>query len=237
MANFHTENIASILNKFDSNMEQGLSTEAYANARARYGANKFGPEEKVFPIQAFLGSLLTWRIIVLFLATVILVVSLINGSDGVTLYATGVVGAALILHIASTGMTVYRIRSRDADMNGRMVHSISVIRQGKLEQCLPEDIVPGDLLSLNAGDYVPADARIIESEGLMTDESSLFGTEVPVDKTSADLPEAALPPEKQKNMAFGGTYIVAGHGYAIVVKTGTQLEIWKQHQDTPWKEV
>ncbi len=231
MANFHTENIASILNKFDSNMEQGLSAEAYANARTRYGVNKFGPREKVFPIQAFLGSLLTWRIIILLLATVILSVSLIRGSGSVTLHATGVVGAALIIHIASTYMTVYRIHSRDADINRFMVHSIGVIRQGKLEQCAPEDIVPGDLLSLNAGDYVPADARIIESEGLMADESAIFGTEVPVDKTSADLSEAALPPEKQNNMAFGGTYIVAGHGSAIVVKTGTQLEIWKQRQD------
>lgn len=212
-------------------MEQGLSAEAYANAKARYGVNKFGQEENVFRIQAFLESLLTWRIIVLCLATLILSVSVINGVGGVTLHATGVVGAALVIHVLSACMTVYRIRSRDADVNRRMVHSIRVIRQGKLEQSTPEDIVPGDLLSLNAGDYVPADARIIESEGLMTDESAIFGTEVPVDKTSVDISDAALPPEKQKNMAFGGTYIVAGHGSAIVVKTGTQLEIWKQRQD------
>ena len=80
-----------------------------------------------------------------------------------------------------------------------MVHSIKVIRQGKLEKCAPEDIVPGDLLSFTAGDYVPADARIIESEGLTIDESGLFGTEVPVEKTSVDIPDPALPPEKQRN--------------------------------------
>ena len=232
MANFHTENIASILNQFDSNMEQGLSAEAYAKARARYGANKFGPEEKVFPIQAFLESLLTWRIIVLLLTTVILIVSLITGASSVTVHATGVVGAALIIHIVSACLTVYRIRSRDADINRRMVHSIRVIRQGKLEKCAPEDIVPGDLLSLSIGDYVPADARIIKSEGLMTDESAIFGAEVAIDKTSADISEAALPPEQQKNIAFGGTYVVAGYGSAIVVKTGNQLEIWKQRRET-----
>ena len=201
------------------------------NAKARYGTNKLGREKKVFPIQAFLESLLTWRIIILFLATVILVVSVIRGSDGVTLHAAGVLGAALIIHIVAACMTVYRICSRDANINRFMVYSIKVIRQGKLEKCTPEDVVPGDLLSLSAGDYVPADARIIESEGLMTDESALFGTEVPTDKTSADIPDDALPPEKQRNMAFGGTYIVAGHGSAIVVKTGTQLEIWNQRQE------
>ena len=72
------------------------------------------------PIQVFLGSLLTWRIIVLFLATVILSVSLIRGAGGVTLHATGVVGAALIIHVVSAWMTVYRIHKRDADINRRM---------------------------------------------------------------------------------------------------------------------
>ena len=65
-----------------------------------------------------------------------------------------------------------------------MVHSIKVIRQGKLDACAPEDIVPGDLLPFSAGDYVPADARIIESEGLMIDESGLFGAEEPVQKVA-----------------------------------------------------
>jgi magnesium-transporting ATPase (P-type) len=73
MSNFHTENIASILNKFDSNMDQGLSAEALEKAKARYGKNEFASEKKIFPIKAFLEPLLTWRIIVLALATVILV--------------------------------------------------------------------------------------------------------------------------------------------------------------------
>ena len=231
MSNFHTENIASILNKFDSNMEQGLSAEAYAKAKARYGINEFGPKEKAFPIKVFLESLLTWRIIVLALATVILVVSFISGAISIPAHVIGIVVAALVIHIVCACMTVYRIHNRDANINKLMGHSIKVIRQGKLEKCAPEDIVPGDLLSLTAGDYIPADARIIESEGLMIDESVLFGTEGPAEKMSTDIPDAALPPEKQNNMAFGGTYVVAGHGSAIVVTTGKQIEIWKQRQD------
>ena len=231
MSNFHTENIPSILNKFDSNMEQGLSTEAYAKAKARYGINAFGPEEKVFPIKVLLESLLTWRITVLALTTVILVVFFMSGAMSIPLRMIGVVVAALVIHIVCACLTVYRIHSRDANINKLLVHSIKVIRQGKLEKCAPEDIVPGDLLSLTAGDYIPADARIIESEGLMIDESVLFGTEGPVEKTSIDISDAALSPEKQKNMAFGGTYVVAGHGSAIVVTTGKQIEIWRQRQD------
>ena len=231
MSDFHTENIASILNKFDSNMDQGLSAEAFGKASARYGKNEFGSAESGFPLRVFLKSLLTWRIIVLALTTVILVVSFFNGASSISLHTAGIVGAVLVIHIVYACTTEYRIRDRDMGINKLMVHSIKVIRQGKLEKCAPEDIVPGDLLSFTAGDYVPADARIIEAEGLTIDESALFGTEGAVEKTSMDIPDPALPPEKQKNMVFGGTYVIGGHGAAIVVKTGKQIEIWKQRQD------
>ncbi|MDE0689005.1 MAG: cation transporting ATPase C-terminal domain-containing protein [Candidatus Poribacteria bacterium] len=231
MSNFHAENIASILNKFNSNMEQGLSAEAFQKAKAQHGKNEGAPEKDAFPFAAFLKALFTWRVIVLGVATVILGVSLTNGTSSVTLHAVGVVGAVLVIHAVSAYTMEYRIRSRDTSHNRLMVHSIKVIRQGKLDECAPEDIVPGDLLPFSAGDYVPADARIIESEGLMIDESGLFGTEEPVQKVAIDVQDSALPPQRQKNMAFGGTYVVAGHGLAIVVQTGKQLEIWKQRPD------
>lgn len=231
MSNFHAENIASILNKFDSNMDQGLSADAFQKAKAQHGKNEVSPKEGALPFAAFLKSFLTWRVIVLVVAMVILSVSLTNGADSVTLHTVSVVGAILVIHAVSAYVMEHRIRGRDTSRNRRMVHSIKVIRQGKLDACVPEDIVPGDLLPLSAGDYVPADARIIESEGLMVDESGLFGTEEPVQKVAVDIQDNALPPQKQKNMAFGGTYVVAGHGLAIVVQTGRQLEIWKQRPD------
>ena len=233
MSTFHTENIASILNQFDSNMDQGLSAEALARAKARYGKNEFTSRKKVFSFKAFLEPLLTWRIIVLALATILLAAFFSSGTSSITLHTIAIVAAVLGIHIAWAWAIVYRACTRDAHTNKLMAHRIKVIRQGKFEKCAPEDIVPGDLLSLTAGDYVPADARVIASEGLMIDESALFGTEGPVQKSSTDIPEPALPPEKQKNIAFGGTYVVAGHGFAIVVRTGKQIEMWKQHQDDP----
>ena len=209
-------------------MEQGLSVEAFQRAKARHGKNEMSPEENAFPFKAFLKSLLTWRVIILVGGTVILGASWVNGTSSVTLQAVSIVGAVLIIHAVSAYMMEHRIRSRDANHNRLMAHSIKVIRQGKIDECAPEDIVPGDLLPFSAGDYVPADARIIESEGLMIDESVLFGTEEPVQKVGVDIQDSSVPPQKQKNMAFGGTYVVAGHGLAIVVQTGKQLEIWRQ---------
>ena len=212
-------------------MDQGLSAETVEKAKARYGKNELTSKQKGFPLKTFLESLLTWRIIVLALVSVILVAFFSSGTSGVTARTIGIVAAVLGVYIACACAIVYRACSRAATLNKRLAHSIKVIRQGKLEKCAPEEIVPGDLLSLTAGDYVSADARIIESEGLMIDESALFGTEGPVQKISGDIPEPDLPPEKQKNIAFGGTYVVAGHGFAIVVRTGEQIEIRKQHRD------
>ena len=212
-------------------MDQGLSADTLQRAKAQYGKNELEPAEQAFSFKAFLKPLLTWRILILVLSTVTLIISFANGASGINLYTIGLVGVVLAMHIGWAYLTDYRSRVRDNSIRQLMIHSIKVIRQGKIEKCIPQDLVPGDLLSFSPGNFVPADARIIESEGLMIDESALFGTEEPVGKTSADISEADVPPQRQKNMAFAGTYITAGHGFAIVVQTGKDLEIRKQHRD------
>ena len=231
MSNFHAESIASILNKFGTQMDQGLSAETYQQAKAQHGRNEVHSAQTPFPFQAFLRGLLTWRVSVLAIAMVLLIVSLVNGTSSVTPYAIGVVGTVFLVHLVAVSLTEYRIRSRDLLHDGLMGHRVKVIRQGKLEECSPEEIVPGDLLPFGAGDYVPADARIVGAEGLMIDESALFGTDEPVPKVGEDTPDATLPPQKQRNMAFGGTYVVSGQGLAIVVQTGRHLEIWRQRRE------
>ena len=230
MSNFHAESIASILNRFNTNMEQGLSAEALQQAKARYGENAFESEERTSPFKMFLKHLLTWRILVLALATAILTASFISSDRSFSLYSAGVFAVALVFHICWAYLSAYLIRRREDRIRDNLVLNLQVIRQGKFEKCTPADIVPGDLLSLNAGDYIPADARIIEADGLMLDESALFGTEGPVPKTREDIPDDSVPPQNQKNMAFGGTYVVAGYGLAVVVQTGKQLEMWRQRR-------
>ena len=232
MSKFHAENIAAILNKFGSHMDQGLSLEAFQKAKARYGKNEFRQRESRFPFKMFLKTLFTWRVVVLVIAMAVLSVSFTQGAGGVTLHTIGIVGVVLLIHAVCACLIEFRIHRRNLIRSSFMAHRIKVIRQGKFDTCAPEDIVPGDLLPLEAGDYVPADVRIIESEGLMVDESVIFGTEEPVQKIGPDIQDLDLPPQKQKNMAFGGTYVAAGHGLAIVVQTGTQLEIWKQRPST-----
>jgi len=230
MSNFHAESIAAILNRFNTNMEQGLSAETLQQAKAQYGENAFESEKRTSPFKMFLKHLLTWRILVLAVATAMLAASFIGSDRGFTLHSAGVFAVVLVFHICWAYLSEYLIRRREDRIRDNLVLNLQVIRQGEFKKCTPPDIVPGDLLSLNAGDYIPADARIIEADGLMLDESALFGTESPVPKTHADIPDCSVPPQNQKNMAFGGTYVAAGHGLAIVVQIGKQLEMWKHRR-------
>ena len=249
---FYTHGIPSILNQFNSDLEHGLSADALRKARAQYGKNEIGAPQKTRQFAAFLKSMLNWRVCVLAVATVVLIIpfispefSPVSGAPH-TPTAVGVIGAMLFLHIGWACFTEYRIRRREAQVHEHLAFSVQVIRGGKLGKCTPEDIAPGDLISVRKGDYIPADARIVEAYRLVVDESALFGTEGPVKKTSDTLSDkptdgegdaaTPIPPQEQKNMVFAGTYVESGRGQAIVVQTGKQTEFWKQRpnaQQTP----
>ncbi len=242
MSKFYANGISSILNQFNSDLEQGLSLDALQKARARHGKNELGATQKTGQFAAFLKSMLSWRVLVFAVATAVLIVpfirpelSLVAAPQAKT--AAGVLGAMLILHIGWACFSEYCIRRREEQIHEHLGLSVQVIRQGKLEKCPPQDIVPGDLISVSTGDYIPADARIVEADGLLIDEAGLFGTEDPVQKTSDTLSDepaggegaaTSIPPEKQKNMVFAGTYVEVGSGQAIVVQIGKQTEFWKQ---------
>ena len=103
--------------------------------------------------------------------------------------------------------------------------SAKVLREGKVLQINAEEVVPGDLILLDAGDSVPADARLIESASLRTNESALTGESAPVEKDPAVIKALEVPIGDQKNMLFMGTTITAGRGKAIVVETGMKTQL------------
>lgn len=232
MANFHTENIASLLHKFGTDMNQGLTAETLRKSLAQHGRNEIRAEKNRTALQALYKPILSWRVAVLGIATAVLGTFFAMGITTLTWYPTAAVGLLFALHLLFGYITEYRIQSRDRHHNHLMRHRIQVVRQGKIETRAPEEIVPGDLLHLRAGNYIPADARLIEAEDLTTDESALFGTDEPIQKSIDDLSDATADPQHQHNMVFGGTYIVTGTARAIVVKTGKQLEMWKDRHDS-----
>ena len=105
--------------------------------------------------------------------------------------------------------------------------STTVLRDGK-ERIIPDtEIVTGDIILLQEGEKVPADARVISANTLKIDEASLTGESAPVTKTEAVVPVDTLPVTEQKNMLFKGTNVLSGNGMAVVVATGLATEIGK----------
>lgn len=102
-----------------------------------------------------------------------------------------------------------------------------VIRDGNVEVIASKFLVPGDLILFEAGDIIPADARLIQASGLLIDEAHLTGESEPIQKNDKPLPSPDLKLYEQANMAFAGSKVLNGHGKAIVVRTGCTTEIGK----------
>lgn len=227
MANFYSESIAFLLNQFNTDLEYGLNHVDVENLQEHYGKNEPSSKNSTGQIGSFFEQVLSWRLLllVLLLAATVFAVP-------IDIPKTGLIGGILILTFCWAAIIASGFRRRHEQREAQFNITVSVIRQGKQEKCAPSNIVPGDLLLLRPGDYIPADARIVQADGLKVNESALFGSSGAATKTFKEIEEAGLPPEKQTNMVFGGTYVDAGIGHAVVVGIGDDLEMHQHSGNT-----
>jgi cation-transporting ATPase F len=196
-----------------------------AEARRRY--EHFGPN--VLPSARRRGPLA--RLLSQFHHPLIYVL-LVAGA--VTLALRENVDAAVIFGVVAVNALVGYVQESRAesalDALRAMVHTeVKVVRDGTTRKLASEDLVPGDLVLVGAGDKVPADVRLIRETALRADESALTGESVPVAKD-----EVVLPPETpvadRRNMLYSGTLVTAGAGAGIAVATGAQTELGEIHR-------
>ena len=135
------------------------------------------------------------------------------------------IGAIVILNVLLGFSQEYRAERAMAALKKLTVPSVRVRRGGAVREISAVDLVPGDIVLLEAGNLVAADCRVLESANLQTQESSLTGESLPVPKTSDALAAAELPLGDRRNMAYMGTYIAAGRGEAVVAETGMHTEL------------
>lgn len=220
MANFYAENISFLQNQFNTDLESGLSHEAIEKLKELHGENDAKSSYNTWKLSTYLEQVFTWRLLLLVIASILVGIS---GDYSKTV----LIGSIVVISFVWTNIVVINLRHKHKQRNEQFHFMVSVIRQGKQEKCYPTDIVPGDLIVLRPGNYIPADARIILADGLSVDESALFGSSGAAIKTVKEISESGLSPEKQTNMVFAGTYVDAGVGHAIVVRTGDELEMHK----------
>lgn len=198
----------------------GLNNDAVQRKLEEFGKNELKAKNKKTALTIFLRQFLDVMVLVLVVAAII------SASLG-ELSDTIVIVIILILNSIIGFVQEYRAEQAMEALKKMSAPTAHVLRNGRKEKIDTSDIVPGDLVLLNAGDTVPADLRLIQADALKINEASLTGESNTVDKTSELLLEENLPPGDRINIAFKGTAVSSGKGKGIAIATGMHTELGK----------
>ena len=201
-----------------TDLDSGLTSAEASQRLERYGSNQLRAEEKEPFWKEFIEELRE-PLILLLIFTGILYILLGDVSDGITIFAV-----ILLLNMIEVG-NEQRAKKAVAALQKLAEPTALTIREGQSQEIPIERIVPGDVILLQAGRKIPADARLVESYGLALDESSLTGESVPVDKDAANIEREDKPLAERINMVYSGTLVTRGRGKAVVVGTGMATEL------------
>jgi len=222
----HTqEKLSDIYLRLSTNPDTGLSNQRVEEIQSEKGLNKFEDEKKDSVLQKVLHHLFDVTSVILLIAAGIAFALAIQSGHGYT-DAIVILSIVVINVILATHQELGAERALEAlkNMNAQMT---VVLRNGIKESIDAVGLVPGDILLLEAGDLIPADARIIESVNLKVEEAILTGESVSVEKDAdAEIPDKA-PLGDQTNMLFSGCLITNGRTTAVVVETGMGTEMGK----------
>ncbi|HJW91589.1 MAG TPA: cation-translocating P-type ATPase [Anaerolineales bacterium] len=215
---WHTLRQEELLERLDAQVENGLSLEQAARRLKEYGPNQLTEA----PPTTFWQML--WQQFNNFVVILLVVACLISAILG------DYVEAAAILAIVIMNATLGVVQERRAEQALAALRKLAapeahVIRGGSRQMIPSRDLVPGDLVLLEAGNFVPADLRLLEAVNLRIEEAALTGESVPVQKDAFLHLEADIPLGDRKNTAFMGTLVSYGRGKGVVVSTGMMTQI------------
>lgn len=217
---FYSLEVNETLKRLDSN-EEGLSENEVLIRLNKDGKNKIIEDKRQSKLSKFLNEFKDLMIIILILSSIVsFILSYLNNKP----FIDSIIIVAIVLLNAILGF-IQELKADKAieSLRKMQVSNVKVKRNHKIYVINSEDIVKGDILVLEAGDTVPADARIIWEAQLKVDESSLTGESVPVSKDMIALDENT-PLSQRKNMIYSGTNIVYGKCHAVVCEIGMNTE-------------
>jgi Ca2+-transporting ATPase len=215
---WHLLPVETILLELDTSAEVGLSQPQADHQLQRYGPNSLPESAPRSQVGLFVDQFKSLPVGLLAIAATISV------ATGGLADAVVIMGVVLI-----NSLIGYTTESHSDRIIRSLKHLVQptalVLRESQVQNLRPADIVPGDLLVLRPGTYIPADARVIQAQHLQVDESALTGESLPVSKTSDSLLQAEVPLADRSNMVYMGTLITGGQGLAVVVATGRWTEM------------
>lgn len=217
--NFYNKSVEESFLELNSKKE-GLDSNELAKRYEKYGYNVLQEEKRKSPLKVFLSQFEDLLIIILIIAGII---SMITGN----IESSIVIFCVIILNAIIGTVQYFKAEQSLKSLKSMYAPVAKVIRNSKREEILAKDLVVGDIIVIEAGDVVPADARIIDSFSLQVNESALTGESEAVNKFVEKIEGENIALGDRKNMIFSSSLVTYGRGIALVTSTGMQTEIGK----------
>ena len=224
-SNWFQKDVEEVEKELQTNLEKGLTTEEVTKRREKYGLNELKSKKKKSLFQKFLDQFKDFSIIVLIIAAIVSGVVGVAEGEGIT---DTIIILIVVVVNAIIGVTQESKAEKSLEALQKLTdHASKVIRNGEVTVVPAKELVPGDIVVLDTGDYIPADLRIIEAVNLKSQESSLTGESVPVEKMTEKIEDEETSLGDRLNMLFSSSLVTYGRGKGIVVETGMTTEVGK----------
>ena len=224
----YTQTPEQLLNQLETT-EQGLSSAEAAARLEKYGPNKLKDAKKPTMVQRFLAQLKDPMLVILMVAAAVSAVT--NYLAGESFAEVFIILIVVLLNAVLGVLQESKAEAAIEALQTMTAATCKVLRDGKQQIVHSDELVPGDVVVLEAGDSVPADGRLLESASLKIEEAALTGESVPVNKVIEALGLAhgkdEVPLGDRKNMCYMGSTVVYGRGRALVTRTGMDTEMGK----------
>lgn len=223
---WHSSSVEEVSKNLKTNVNIGLPDDEAQKRFERYGPNNLKEKKKESLFVKFIKQFNDFMIITLIIAAIIsAVVSKLNGEAD---YIDSIIIVAIVIFNAIMGLVQEQKAEKSLEALKKMTApNAKVRRDGRVQEIDATLVVPGDIVVLEAGNYVPADCRLINSYNLKIEESALTGETIPSLKDSSKILKENTAMGDLCNMVFATTIVVNGHGEAIVVETGMNTRVGK----------
>lgn len=223
---WHSADITQLLKELDTDAERGLTAEDANRRIGVYGKNQLAQGKKKTILQKFAEQFKDYMIIILLIAAAISLITTIISGDG-SWFEPLIIVAIVLLNALLGVIQENRAESALDALKNMAAPSAKVMRDGTLSVIRSDELVPGDIIVLEAGDYIPADARLLSSNMLHCEESALTGESVSAEKYADVQLTDITSIGDRANMVFAGCSVSGGNCRAVVTGTGMSTEMGK----------
>lgn len=218
--NWHTLTAADVLAALSTQSDTGLSEGEVTRRRSQYGPNELVEKSGVSPWR------LLWEQFTNNMVLILIAAAVVSGFLG-KVTETAAITAIVVLFALLGFFQEYRAEQAMAALKRLAVPRVRVRRDGEVREISAKELVPGDIVLLEAGNAIPADLRLVESVNLRIQEAALTGESEAVEKENEALAQEDVSLGDRRNMAYMGTVATYGRGVAVVTATGMQTELGK----------